>query len=80
MEKVFRSVVVRNLLGLLALLGVHYVSDRYYLQQRTGMNQLLPYLFLLAYTAGWFFITESSSNVFTSSNANANMYAGRCSS
>ncbi|MDQ1088352.1 LytTR family DNA-binding domain-containing protein [Siphonobacter sp. SORGH_AS_1065] len=52
MEKVFRSVVVRNLLGLLALLGVHYVSDRYYLQQRMGMNQLLPYLFLLG-LYGW---------------------------
>lgn len=47
MEKVLRSVLVRNLLGLLALLGVHYVSDRYYIQERSGTNQYLPYLFLL---------------------------------
>ncbi len=52
MEKVFRLVFVRNLLGLLALLGVHYASDQYYIQERTGPNQFLPYLFLLG-LYGW---------------------------
>lgn len=52
MEKVFRSVAVRNLLGLLALLGVHYISDQYYIQERRGLNQILPYFFLLG-LYGW---------------------------
>ncbi len=44
--------VVRNALGLLALLGVHYASDQYHLGQREGFNQLSPYLFLLL-LYGW---------------------------
>jgi hypothetical protein len=44
--------VVRNVLGLLALLGVYYASDQYHLGQREGFNQLSPYLFLLL-LYGW---------------------------
>jgi hypothetical protein len=44
--------VVRNALGLLALLAVHYVSDQYHLRQREGFSRLSPYLFLLL-LYGW---------------------------
>ena len=41
------NVVVRNLLGLLALLGVHYLTDQYAIGQRVGFSKLSPYLYLL---------------------------------
>ena len=47
-----QRVVVRNALGLLALLAVHYVSDQYHLRQREGFNRFSPYLFLLL-LYGW---------------------------
>ncbi|MBD0255946.1 MAG: LytTR family transcriptional regulator DNA-binding domain-containing protein, partial [Cytophagales bacterium] len=47
-----RHVVVRNALGLLALLAVHYVSDQYHLRQREGFDRVSPYLFLLL-LYGW---------------------------
>ncbi len=46
------NVVVRNLMGLLALVAVHYVSDQYHLEQRQGFNRFSPYLFLLL-LYGW---------------------------
>ncbi len=46
------NVVVRNGLGLLALLAVYYVSDQYHLAQREGFDRLSPYLFLLL-LYGW---------------------------
>jgi hypothetical protein len=46
------NVVVRNGLGLLALLAVHYVSDQYHLAQREGFDRFSPYLFLLL-LYGW---------------------------
>ncbi len=45
-------ILVRNLLGILALLAVHYVSDQYTVRQRSGFNQFSPYLFLLL-LYGW---------------------------
>ncbi len=47
-----QHVVVRNALGLLALLAVHYVSDQYHLRQREGFDRFSPYLFLLL-LYGW---------------------------
>lgn len=44
--------VVRNLLGLLALLGVHYLTDMYAIGQRSGISKLSPYLYLLL-LYGW---------------------------
>ncbi len=44
--------VVRNLLGLLALLGVHYLTDLYAIGQRSGFSKLSPYLYLLL-LYGW---------------------------
>jgi hypothetical protein len=49
---VLGNAVVRNALGLLALLAVHYASDQYHLGQREGVNQFSPYLFLLL-LYGW---------------------------
>ena len=49
---VLGNAVVRNALGLLALLAVYYASDQYHLGQREGFNQLSPYLFLLL-LYGW---------------------------
>lgn len=46
------NVVVRNLLGLLALLGVHYLTDQYAIGQRPGFSKLSPYLYLLL-LYGW---------------------------
>jgi hypothetical protein len=50
--QLLRNVLVRNLLGLLALVAVHYVSDQYNLEQRQGFNRFSPYLFLLL-LYGW---------------------------
>lgn len=44
--------VVRNLLGLLALFGAHYLSDMYAITQRSGFAKLSPYLYLLL-LYGW---------------------------
>jgi hypothetical protein len=49
---VLGNALVRNALGLLALLAVHYASDQYHLGGRRGFNQLSPYLFLLL-LYGW---------------------------
>ncbi len=46
------QVVIRNVIGLTALLLIHYISDRYYLHRRTGFNQISPYIFLLL-LYGW---------------------------
>jgi len=51
-RQLLNHVVVRNLLGLLALVAVHYVSDQYHINQRLGVNQYLPYFFLLL-LYGW---------------------------
>lgn len=42
-----KSPFFRNLLGLLALVGLHLVADRYSLMQRPVTDRFLPYLFLL---------------------------------
>lgn len=44
--------VVRNLLGLLALLMVHYLTDLYAIGQRPGFSKVSPYLYLLL-LYGW---------------------------
>ncbi|GAB3899593.1 hypothetical protein GCM10028803_20990 [Larkinella knui] len=44
--------VVRNLLGLLALLLTHYLTDLYALGKRSGFSKLSPYLYLLL-LYGW---------------------------
>lgn len=44
--------VVRNLLGLLALLAVHYLTDLYAIGRRPGFSKLSPYLYLLL-LYGW---------------------------
>ena len=44
--------VVRNLLGLLALLAVHYLADLYAIDQRPGFSKVSPYLYLLL-LYGW---------------------------
>ena len=41
------QLILRNAAGLIALLGIHYISDRYYFEQRTGISQVSPYFFLL---------------------------------
>jgi hypothetical protein len=46
------NVLVRNLAGLSALLLVHYLSDQYVLEQRSGFNRFSPYLFVLL-LYGW---------------------------
>jgi hypothetical protein len=46
------NVVVRNLAGVSALLLVHYLSDQYVLEQRSGFNRFSPYLFVLL-LYGW---------------------------
>jgi hypothetical protein len=43
---------LRNVLGFLLLAAVHYASDQYVISQRTGFNQISPYLFLLT-LYGW---------------------------
>ncbi len=44
--------VVRNLLGLLALLAVHFLADMYAMDQRVGFSKLSPYVYLLM-LYGW---------------------------
>lgn len=44
--------IVRNLLGLLALLVAHYLTDLYAIGQRSGFSKLSPYLYLLL-LYGW---------------------------
>ena len=44
--------MVRNLLGLLALLGVHYLADLYAIGHRPGFSRLSPYFYLLL-LYGW---------------------------
>ena len=46
------NIVLRNLAGLLVLVGAHYASDQYYFHQRTGFNKTSPYVFLL-FLYGW---------------------------
>lgn len=41
------SPILRNILGLLALIGLHLAADRYTLMQRPMADRFLPYLFLL---------------------------------
>ncbi|GAB3893176.1 LytR/AlgR family response regulator transcription factor [Spirosoma agri] len=38
--------VVRNWLGLLALLAVHFLADMYAMDQRVGFSKLSPYMYL----------------------------------
>src|ERR1700712_5286612 len=45
-------IILRNILGLSALLLVHYVSDRYYFQTRIWFHQFSPYIFLIM-LYGW---------------------------
>ncbi|GAB4041381.1 LytR/AlgR family response regulator transcription factor [Spirosoma gilvum] len=45
-------VIVRNVLGLSALLAAHYLSDWYAIDQREGFSKLSPYLYLLL-LYGW---------------------------
>ncbi|UFH51947.1 LytTR family DNA-binding domain-containing protein [Spirosoma sp. KNUC1025] len=52
MNRLLDNFVVRNLLGLLALLGIHYLSDLYAIDQRPGFSKLSPYLYLLL-LYGW---------------------------
>jgi hypothetical protein len=47
-----RNPIIRNILGFLALLFIHFVSDRYSLSQRSGLEKTSPYLFLLL-LYGW---------------------------
>ncbi|WP_338876232.1 LytTR family DNA-binding domain-containing protein [Spirosoma sp. SC4-14] len=51
-KKLLDHIVVRNLLGLLALLVVHYLTDLYAIDQRPGFSKLSPYLYLLL-LYGW---------------------------
>lgn len=44
--------LVRNLLGLLALIGAHYLSDLYTIDQRPGFSKISPYLYLIS-LYGW---------------------------
>ena len=44
--------VVRNLIGLLALLTIHYLADWYAIGQRPGFSKVSPYLYLLL-LYGW---------------------------
>ena len=44
--------VVRNGLGLLALLAAHYLTDLYAIDQRPGFSKVSPYLYLLL-LYGW---------------------------
>ncbi|MBD2701625.1 LytTR family transcriptional regulator [Spirosoma sp. BT702] len=44
--------LVRNLLGLGALLAVHYLSDWYAIDHRTGLGKVSPYFYLLL-LYGW---------------------------
>ena len=43
---------IRNLIGFLLLVAVHYASDQYNLVHRTGFNKISPYLFLVL-LYGW---------------------------
>lgn len=45
-------IVIRNLIGFAALVGIHYASDQYNLVHRSGFNKTSPYLFLLL-LYGW---------------------------
>ncbi|SFD23673.1 LytR/AlgR family response regulator transcription factor [Spirosoma endophyticum] len=51
-NRLLDNFVVRNLLGLLALLGVHYLADQYAMDQRSGFSKVSPYLYLLL-LYGW---------------------------
>jgi hypothetical protein len=44
--------LIRNLLGLGALLAVHYLTDWYAIEQRPGFTKVSPYLYLLL-LYGW---------------------------
>ncbi|MVM35168.1 LytTR family transcriptional regulator [Spirosoma sp. HMF4905] len=44
--------VIRNLIGLGALLAVHYLTDLYAIEQRPGFSKVSPYLYLLL-LYGW---------------------------
>ncbi|MVM36404.1 LytTR family transcriptional regulator [Spirosoma sp. HMF3257] len=44
--------IIRNLLGLGALLSVHYLTDWYAIDQRSGFSKVSPYLYLLL-LYGW---------------------------
>ncbi|MFD2933770.1 LytR/AlgR family response regulator transcription factor [Spirosoma flavum] len=51
-NRLLDNFVVRNLLGLLALLSVHYLTDLYAIGQRPGFSKVSPYLYLLL-LYGW---------------------------
>ncbi|MFM8744077.1 MAG: LytR/AlgR family response regulator transcription factor [Cytophagales bacterium] len=46
------SVFARNAIGMAALLVAYYIPDRFSIIERTGINKLLPYFFLLL-MYGW---------------------------
>jgi hypothetical protein len=52
LSRVLDHFVVRNLLGLLALMVAHYLTDLYALGKRAGFSKLSPYLYLLL-LYGW---------------------------
>jgi hypothetical protein len=45
-------IIIRNLVGFLALVAVHFIADVYSIPKRSGFNQISPYLFLLL-MYGW---------------------------
>lgn len=51
-DRLLDNFIVRNLLGLLALLVVHYLADQYAMDQRSGLSKVSPYFYLLL-LYGW---------------------------
>ena len=51
-RRFINNVWVRNLIGLLLLILVHYVSDQYSIERRSGFARFSPYLFLVL-LYGW---------------------------
>lgn len=45
-------IIVRNIIGLIALLTVHFIVDQQSFFQRIGVNQWMPYLFLVMLYGG----------------------------
>jgi hypothetical protein len=50
--KLFNNVIIRNLLGLLALVALHFAVDFDNLSERTGFSKVTPYIFLFM-MYGW---------------------------
>jgi LytTr DNA-binding domain len=51
-DRLLDNWMVRNGLGLLALLGVHYLTDLYAINHRPGLTKVSPYFYLLL-LYGW---------------------------